>query len=105
VLSGECALLVEDEQRRLRPWDFFHSPPWTKHAFVGAGEGPCVILMVGARSGPEVQYPVSELAAPYGASVAEEPPTRRDRTGTPRGGGDKPAAPRCQCSCYGVVSP
>jgi quercetin dioxygenase-like cupin family protein len=40
VLSGECALLVEDEERRLRPWDFFHSPPWTEHAFVGAGEGP-----------------------------------------------------------------
>jgi quercetin dioxygenase-like cupin family protein len=46
VLSGECALLVEDEERRLRPWDFFHSSPWTEHAFVGAGEGPCVILMV-----------------------------------------------------------
>jgi hypothetical protein len=32
VLSGECALLVEDEERRLRPWDFFHSSPWTEHA-------------------------------------------------------------------------
>ena len=72
VLSGECALLVEDEERRLRPWDFFHAPPWTEHAFVGAGEGPCVILMVGSRSGPGVHYPVSELAARYGASVAEE---------------------------------
>ena len=72
MLSGECALLVEDEERRLRPWDFFHSPPGTEHAFVGAGEGPCVILMVGSRSGPEVRYPVSELAARYGASVAEE---------------------------------
>jgi uncharacterized cupin superfamily protein len=72
VLSGECALLVEDEERRLRPWDFFHSSPWTEHAFVGAGEGPCVILMVGSRSGTGVHYPVSELAARYGASVAEE---------------------------------
>jgi quercetin dioxygenase-like cupin family protein len=72
VLSGECRLLVEGEERRLRPWDFFHSPPWTEHAFVGAGEGPCVILMVGARSGPEVRYPVSELAARYGASVEKE---------------------------------
>ena len=27
VLSGECALLVEDEERRLRPWDFFHARP------------------------------------------------------------------------------
>ena len=72
VLSGECALLVENEERRLRPWDFFHAPPWTEHAFVGAGDGPCVILMVGSRSGPGVHYPVSELAARYGASVAEE---------------------------------
>ena len=72
VLSGECTLVVEGEERRLRPWDFFHSAPWTEHAFVGAGEGPCVILMVGSRSGPEVRYPVSELAARYGASVAEE---------------------------------
>jgi uncharacterized cupin superfamily protein len=72
VLSGECALLVEDEERRLRPWDFFHSPPWTEHAFVGAGEGLCVILMVGSRSSPRVHYPVSELAARHGASVVEE---------------------------------
>jgi uncharacterized cupin superfamily protein len=72
VLSGECTLLVEDEERHLRPWDFFHSPPWTAHAFVGAGDGPCVILMAGSRSGPDVHYPVSELAASHGASVAEE---------------------------------
>jgi uncharacterized cupin superfamily protein len=72
VLSGECVLVVENEERRLRPWDFFHAPPWTEHAFVGAGEEPCVILMVGARSGPGVRYPVSELAAGHGASVAEE---------------------------------
>ena len=31
-----------------------------------------MILMVGARTGPDVRYPVSELAARYGASVAEE---------------------------------
>jgi uncharacterized cupin superfamily protein len=72
VLSGECALVVEGEERRLRPWDFVHCPPWTEHALVGAGEGPCVILMVGARSGPGVRYPVSDLAARHGASVAEE---------------------------------
>ena len=72
VLSGECALLVEDEERHLRAWDFFHCPPWTRHAFVGAGETPCVILMVGSRSGPGVHYPASELAARYGAGVAED---------------------------------
>jgi quercetin dioxygenase-like cupin family protein len=72
VLSGECRLLVEGEERRLREWDFFHCPPWTEHAFVGADEGHCVILMAGSRSGPGVRYPVSKLAARYGASVDEE---------------------------------
>ena len=43
--------------------------PVTQGWFV-AGEGPCVILMVGSRS-PGVHYPVSELAAGYGASVAD----------------------------------
>ncbi|HEX3456101.1 MAG TPA: cupin domain-containing protein [Gaiellaceae bacterium] len=71
VLSGECTLLVEEEERRLGPWDFFHAPSWVKHAFVGAGDGPCVILMVGPRTGPGVHYPASEVAARHGASVAE----------------------------------
>jgi quercetin dioxygenase-like cupin family protein len=72
VLAGECTLLVEDEERRLRPWDFFHAPPWTEHAFVGTGEERCVILMAGSRSGPGVRYAASELAARHRASVAKE---------------------------------
>jgi len=73
VVSGECRLLVEGEERLLQAWDFFHSPAGTEHIFVGAGEGPCVILMAGARlASEELHYPVSELAARYGASVEEE---------------------------------
>jgi len=73
VLSGECRLLVEGEERLLRPWDFVHSPAGTEHIFVGAGDGPCVILMAGARSEEwHVLYPVSELATRYGASAEEE---------------------------------
>ena len=72
VLSGESILLVEGEERRLQPWDFFHSPPWTEHGFVGAGDAPCVILMAGARSSPDVLYPAAELAMSHGAGVAEE---------------------------------
>jgi uncharacterized cupin superfamily protein len=73
VLSGECRLLVEGEERLLRQWDFFHSPAGTEHIFVGAGDGPCVIFMAGARSEDwRVRYAVSELAARYGASVDEE---------------------------------
>src|SRR6266516_5531962 len=73
VLSGECLLLIEGEERRLGPWDFVHSPPWTDHIFLGAGDGPCVIMMVGGRSAPwQVRYVVSEVAARHGASVKEE---------------------------------
>jgi uncharacterized cupin superfamily protein len=72
VLSGECKLLVEGEERLLRPWDFVHSPAGTEHIFVGAGDGPCVILMTGGRSETQkAHYPFSELAARYGASATE----------------------------------
>jgi uncharacterized cupin superfamily protein len=73
VLAGECLVLIEDEERTLRAWDFVHCPPGTEHIFVGAGDGPCVILMAGGRSEPwQVRYAVSELAARYDASAKEE---------------------------------
>lgn len=71
VLSGECTLLVEEEERRLRQWDYFHCPAGTRHVLVGGSE-PCVVLMVGARPDEPITYPVSEVAARYGASVAKE---------------------------------
>jgi uncharacterized cupin superfamily protein len=75
VLSGECKLLVEGEERDLRPWDFVHCPAGTEHVFVGAGDEPCVVLMAGVREQPEqLFYPASELAASYGASVEEDTP-------------------------------
>jgi len=78
VLSGECRLLVEGQERPLRTWDFFHCPAGTQHVFVGAGDGPCVILMAGARTPDEqLLYPVSELAAEYGASAEQETPDPR----------------------------
>ena len=73
VLAGECLLLVEGQERQLRAWDFVHCAPNTEHVFVGAGSGPSVILMVGARSEDEALfYPVSELARRYGAGVENE---------------------------------
>ena len=72
ILSGECVLLVEGEERPLKQWDFVHCPAWTDHVFVGAGSGPCAILAVGARASRKVVYPVSELAERYGASASEE---------------------------------
>jgi uncharacterized cupin superfamily protein len=72
VLEGECIAVVEDTERPLRKGDFLYAPPGTAHVLVGAGEAPCAILMVGARTDPDVvEYPVSEAAARHGASVAE----------------------------------
>ena len=73
VLAGDCLLLIEEEERRLRAWDFVHCPPGTGHAFVALGESPCVIVMVGARppGWPEnaLVYPRSELALRHGVGV------------------------------------
>jgi len=79
VVVGECLVLVEGQERRLRPWDFFHCPPGTAHIVVGAGEGPCVVLMTGARQpGRAIVYPVSELALRHGAGVETETRSARD---------------------------
>jgi uncharacterized cupin superfamily protein len=70
VLAGECLLLVEGEERRLRAWDFVHCPAWTEHVFVGAGEGDCVLLAVGTRTeSAGVVYPAAEFAQRHGAAV------------------------------------
>jgi uncharacterized cupin superfamily protein len=73
ILMGECILVIEDEERRLRAWDFVHCPPGTAHTFVGAGGGPCVILGAGNRDFDDEtfwrEYRRSEVALRYGASV------------------------------------
>jgi uncharacterized cupin superfamily protein len=76
VLHGEALLIVEGQERRLRQWDFVHCPPETKHVFVGAGDGHCVILAASSRQfqkdGPWGFYCVDETAARYNASSPEE---------------------------------
>jgi len=76
VLSGEALLIVEGEERPLRAWDFVHCPPETKHVIVGAGNGPCVVLAVGARERSTGDgwgaYTVDETALGHGAGVREE---------------------------------
>ena len=69
VLHGECIAIVAGEEKRLRQWDLFHCPAGVPHVFVGAGDGPCAVLMIGSRRRDEAHYPVSEVAAKYGASV------------------------------------
>jgi uncharacterized cupin superfamily protein len=71
VLHGECIVILEGEERTLRQWDFLHCPAGIEHIFVGAGDGPCAVLMIGSRRmGDVVHYPVNEVAAKYDASVS-----------------------------------
>jgi uncharacterized cupin superfamily protein len=73
VLAGECLLVIEEEERPLRAWDFVHCPAGTRHIFVGAGDGPCVLFMVGARrEGKSIVYPRSDAALARGAGVETE---------------------------------
>jgi hypothetical protein len=65
---------VEEPERPLRKWDFFHCPAGTRHIFVGAGDGTCAVLMTGARPDEPLHYPVGEVAAKHGASVAKATP-------------------------------
>jgi uncharacterized cupin superfamily protein len=76
VISGEAVLIVEGEERPLRAWDFVHCPSRTKHTIVGAGDGPCIVVAVGARQyqeGPDWGgYPVDEVAVKHDASAERE---------------------------------
>ncbi len=71
VLYGECIVILEGEEKRLTQWDFVHCPAGTEHVFVGAGDGPCAVLMIGSRRLDEAHYPVNETAARYDASVKQ----------------------------------
>lgn len=73
ILSGEALVVVENQERRLTAGDFVHFPPGTNHVLVGAGDGPCAILMMGFRPAEKkLLYPVSEVAAKHGASAVKE---------------------------------
>jgi len=76
VVAGEGLLIVEGVERPLRTWDFVHCPPGTAHIIVGAGDGPCVVIAVGAREhrgDPEsIRYPVDETALHHRAGAREE---------------------------------
>jgi uncharacterized cupin superfamily protein len=76
VLLGEPLLLIDGEERPLKAWDFVHVPPGVDHVFVGAGNGPSAILMVGARSpDEELFYPAAEVAQKHGAAAEKDTPS------------------------------
>ncbi len=79
VLSGECIAIIEGQERALKAWDFVHCPPGTEHIFVGAGDGPCVVFMAGAREHRHsAVYTRSEVALRHGAGVEVETTESRE---------------------------
>ena len=75
VLSGECLLLVEGEERRLRAMGLRPLPVLDRARLRRRRDGPCGILMIGARTtGDGLLYPVNELARSHGAGVDVETP-------------------------------
>jgi uncharacterized cupin superfamily protein len=82
VLSGECVAIVEGQERRMRRWDYLHSPPGTAHITVGAGDEPCAILMFGSPDpSRRVEWIADETAARHGASVAKRTGQAREAYG------------------------
>ena len=85
VLAGEALLIAEGEERPLRAWDFVHCPPGMKHTIVGAGEGNCLIVAVGARdrsTGPDWGgYTVDEAATRHNAGVDEDTTSPKEAYG------------------------
>ena len=80
ILMGECVLIIEDQERHLRPWDFVHCPPMCAHAFVATEAGPCVILATGNRRDDHERLSCrSEVALRYdaGTEVDGVDPERR----------------------------
>src|SRR5207245_2949289 len=73
VISGEALLIAEGQERPLRAWDFVHTPAKVEHPLVGAGDGPCGIVAVGAR--------VDSVGPSWGAYPVMELRVRRSRPG------------------------
>ena len=76
VLAGEGLLIVEGEERPLKQWDFVHCPPETKHAYVGTGDEPFVLLCASSRQfqkdGPWGYYCYDETAERHNAASPED---------------------------------
>jgi len=73
VLSGDALLLIGEQERPLRAWDFVHCPPGTAHGFLALGQRPCIIVMIGARPTPHTyRYPRSAVAIRHGIAAHVE---------------------------------
>ena len=89
VLSGECLLIVEGEERPLGAWDFVHCPAWTSTSSSGpvTGRASCSPSERAARAAG-FAMPVNEIALQHGAGVEEETSAERRLRALCRGHAD-----------------
>ena len=94
VLRGRCTLIIEGQERSLAQWDFVHCPPRTSHTILAAGDGPALVLAVGARvQRASARYPVEPTAIAYGAGIPDaetSPEVGYAAFGEPRRGAPPP---------------
>src|SRR4051812_38098511 len=69
IFSSEGVVLVNAVEISFGGWELVHVAEGGEDVFVGAGEEPCAVLMIGSRREDEAHYPVNEVAAKYGASA------------------------------------
>lgn len=79
ILQGRCILVIDGQERSLRPWDLVHCPAGTAHTIVASGDAPALILAVGARTAQRVpEYPFEPAAARHGAGIPDDGTSARD---------------------------
>ncbi len=94
---GECILIIEDQERHLRAWDFVHCPPMTSHAFVAKEGGPCVILATGNR-----RDDLERISRRSEAALRYDAGTEVDLTEPERRGSWEVRRHRAGTSCHGL---
>src|SRR4051812_5700303 len=74
VLAGECLAIVEGVERPMKQWDLLHCPANVPHVVIGAGDGPALVLAVGARTKDDndLLYPEDPTAQRHDAGVKTE---------------------------------
>ena len=97
ILMGECILIIEDQERHLRAWDFVHCPPMTSHAFVAKEGGPCVILATGNR-----RDDLERISRRSEAALRYDAGTEVDLTEPERRGSWEVRVHRAGTSCHGL---
>ena len=88
VLAGECLLIVEEQERRLQAWDFFHCPGGTQHIIVAQARKrrswwPSAPADAGSVAASSIRFRRSQPAMAPASSAKRQAQPRRTRRCAP----------------------